>query len=213
MSETHADQKKDVLVDQIVTLEWSMFSAVPNTGGQASCQTDPETFRIMRQTQVETWPAAMRESYLADLRAATREGRNLMTEKYARMMESTHPREFARVAASLPDISPAVRAQVEEIVAAHVAWKQDLSARFPLLNSRGRAIRSAEDSAAATSFETYLRGELLTCSPGTIRLCLEHTRDSLAQGRNLVEANLLKLVQAYGNHSLETAEQVLRNNG
>ena len=75
------------LIENIVDREWSMFDRVRNEGGRASCQNDPATFRIMRTSQFMTWPEDLLRSYLADLEAADRVGRNLLTEKYAFMME------------------------------------------------------------------------------------------------------------------------------
>ena len=87
------------LVDAVVTAEWEMFSNVQNVGGKASCQMDPKTFRIMRSSQMDNWDDELLGSYLEDLLNARLEGRNLVTEKYARMMESTvrsRPRRLLR---------------------------------------------------------------------------------------------------------------------
>lgn len=86
------------LVDAVVTAEWEMFSNVQNVGGKASCQMDPKTFRIMRSSQMDNWDDELLGSYLEDLLNARLEGRNLVTEKYARMMESTFPEEYAQLA-------------------------------------------------------------------------------------------------------------------
>ena len=119
------------LVDAVVTAEWEMFSNVQNVGGKASCQMDPKTFRIMRSSQMDNWDDELLGSYLEDLLNARLEGRNLVTEKYARMMESTFPEEYAQLADSLPPLDPEAMAQVDDIVAAHVSWKEDLDSRFP----------------------------------------------------------------------------------
>ena len=93
------------LVRKIAEAEWRMFDAVNRgTGLRASCQEDPETFFIMRTSQAEAWTEALRESYYADLLAAEAEGRNLLTEKYARMMESTDPAAFAQIRELLPPV-------------------------------------------------------------------------------------------------------------
>lgn len=133
------------LVDAVVTAEWEMFSNVQNVGGKASCQMDPKTFRIMRSSQMDNWDDELLGSYLEDLLNARLEGRNLVTEKYARMMESTFPEEYAQLADSLPPLDPEAMAQVDDIVAAHVSWKEDLDSRFPSLADRGRPLRSRDD--------------------------------------------------------------------
>ena len=39
-----------ILSERIIQLEWEMFSAVSNIGGQASCQQDRGTFEVMRRS-------------------------------------------------------------------------------------------------------------------------------------------------------------------
>ena len=108
---------KDELIDAIVQIEWPMFAGVNNEGGKAACQMDLATFRIMRISQYSAWGEELLESCLADLRAAQNQGRNLMTEKYARMMKTTFPDEYPAIEKSLPPLDPAAPRQIEDIVA------------------------------------------------------------------------------------------------
>ena len=87
---------KEDLAAKILEIEWKMFQNVPNIGGTALCQQDPETFEIMRFSQTMSGSEAFLESYLCDLKEAKKNERNLLTEKYARMMASTSPREYSR---------------------------------------------------------------------------------------------------------------------
>ena len=185
---------RDELMSEIIKLEWDMFSHVSNVGGPASCQMRPDTFKIMRKSQAATWSDELLASYLEDLKAATREGRNIMTEKYARMMESTFPEEYRKLAASLPP------------VAINVGWKAELFDRYPRLSGKGRPLRTSEDSTGETSFETYLRGELKTYSARTITLLHELTLRQQQDGVNGAALNLLNQVQQYGYATLEQAE-------
>lgn len=73
-------------VRRIAEAEWKLFEQVHNIGGRASCQDSPDTFFIMRSSQLMAWSEAMQESYWNDLITATQQGRNLLTEKYAYMM-------------------------------------------------------------------------------------------------------------------------------
>lgn len=198
---------KERLVAELIEKEWEMFSRVPNAGGPASCQTDPSTFRIMRRSQADTWPEELLLSYLEDLAAAEQAGRNLMTEKYAWMMESTFPDEFRDIAGHLPAIDEETLERVEEIVAVHVGWKLEMTGRYPLLSNKGRPVRSNEDTPYDTSFETYLRGEVKTYSPATVKLCHAHTLRQKESGINGVETTLLAQVRAYGYASLDEAER------
>lgn len=198
------------VLDRVLELEWSMFSAVQNVGGQASCQTDRKSFEVMRTSQARSLSHEVLESWLADLEEARRAGRNLMAEKYAWMMQSTAPAEFASLAPQLPVLDAESLSAVEEITARHVAWKADVEARYPLLSGRGRPLRTQEDNSWSTSFETYLRGELHTCSPRTLRLWRDLLRAQAAQGINVAERILLYQVQGHGYHDLATAERSLK---
>lgn len=100
-----ADTKnKTDLVGKIVNAEWKMFAEVPNIGGKASCQEDYKTFEINRSSQSLSWSEATLESYLADLTRAGKHGRNLLTEKYARMMQSTSPVEYDAIKHLIPPL-------------------------------------------------------------------------------------------------------------
>ena len=80
---------------------------------------DLATFRIMRISQYSAWGEELLESCLADLRAAQNQGRNLMTEKYARMMKTTFLDEYPAIEKSLPPLDPAAARQIEDLVACH----------------------------------------------------------------------------------------------
>lgn len=193
-------------MERILELEWSMFSEVKNVGGQASCQTDRASFDVMRKSQARSLSPEVLESWLADLEDARRVGRNLMTEKYAWMMESTSPVEFARIAILLPALDAACLCAVEDIIALHVAWKAQMEQLYPCLSGCGRPLRSAEDSPWSTSFETYLRGELKTCSPRTLKKWRELVRRQDAAGINAAELVLQQQVTELGYASLKEAE-------
>jgi len=196
---------KEELIAKIIDLEWAMFDDVRNVGGRAWCQNDPATFRIMRACQAKTWGDELLASYRDDLVAARSAGRNLMTEKYARMMESTHPEEYAQIADALPPVDPRSLAAIEEIVAINVGWEQALAVKYPRLSAKGRPLHTGEDTPCATSFETYGRGELRTYSPKTIGLLHEHTMSLARQEINGAELVLQNMVEAYGYKSLAEA--------
>ena len=198
---------KDELIDAIVQIEWPMFAGVNNEGGKAACQMDLATFRIMRISQYSAWGEELLESCLADLRAAQNQGRNLMTEKYARMMKTTFPDEYPAIEKSLPPLDPAAARQIEDIVACHVQWKTALDQKYPHLGDRSRPVRTQEDRAGLPSVETYTRAELQTCSPRTISLYHSATMKRAERGENEAEENLLNQVRQYGFASLEDAEQ------
>ncbi len=195
------------LINEILTLEWDMFFKVANVGGKAPCQSDPETFAIMRGSQIFAWPDTLRQSYLDDLKRALRANRNLMTEKYAWMMETAFPKEFAGIVDRLPAIGDTALEMIEVIVAINLSWKEEMAERFPGLSSKGRPIYTKSDSVNETSFETYLRGELKTYSSETLKLYYDHTKARKKEGVNCVALALLEQARLYGYESLEKAEK------
>lgn len=195
---------------RLLELEWGMFSKVKNVGGQASCQTDKASFEVMRKSQARSLSPEVLESWLKDLEEAHRAGRNLMTEKYAWMMESTAPEEFAHIAHMLPPLDDASLHAIEEILASHVTWKEHMEQQYPCLAKCGRPLRTSEDSPWNTSFETYLRGELKTCSPKTLALWLQLVRAQAQAHINAAELTLLYQAECLGYTSLSEAEHSLR---
>lgn len=197
---------RNTLIEEIVTLEWKMFSSVNNVGGPAQCQSQDETFEIMRRAQFRTWSEAALFLYRDDLKRARNEGRNLMTEKYARMMSVTHPEEYALIASQLPVLSQETLCLVDLIAAHHKRWDAEVAEKYPKLRAQGR--RRDEDSqrGGGPSANTYLVGELLTYSLATLHQVLTDVETALNEGRNPVAEQLEETVKQYGWPDLATAE-------
>jgi hypothetical protein len=198
------------LVDEIVRLEWEMFSNVQSMDGPVSCQQSPKTFEIMRSSQTKSWNDEVAASYLDDLHTAEAQGRNLMTEKYARMMQYTSPCEFRRIEGQLPQVEPEAEGVVERLTRKLVEWQEELAAQYPYVAGQGRPIRSTDDNRYITSFESYNRGELATYSLRTLGLLEQHYRALAAAGENPAEAVLRNTVERYGYKSVERAEEAQR---
>lgn len=198
-----------VSVQQIVETEWALFDAVQNRGGRAPCQDDKQTFFLMRTSQLAAWERQICESYYRDLTQARVEGRNLLAEKYAYMMERTHPSEYEAVKADLPPRTQEKEGLIDRICRTHVDWQQEVAARYPRLAGRGRPLRRQEDSLAATSFETYLWGELSTYSAHTLTLYAEYVARLRREGRNLNEMILQNTAAQRGCRTLEELEAQL----
>lgn len=195
------------LIDAIIAAEWSQFQRTTNEGGRASCQGNWPMFREMRLSQFLTWPEPLLRSYLRDLETADRAGRNLVTEKYGRMMESTAPDEFRRnIAPFIPALDAGRICHQEAVIATQVSWAQDFRRRFPRLGAGMRVLTTAEDTAEATSFETYLRGELGTYSDATFTLYETLVANLEERGENLTEITVANTVRLAGFASLEEAE-------
>lgn len=194
-------------VREIVEMEYVLFDRVQNIGGRADCQDNRPTFFIMRGSQLCAWNEEMRQSYRQDLEEAMAAGRNPLAEKYGYMMERTNPAEYAQIADRLPVRSPEKKALVEGISRLQVAWQEELAEEFPVLTGHGRATRSSEDRTRATSFETYLQGELSTYSMRTLRLYEAHAKALREAGANMNRLILQKEVELYGYESLAAAER------
>jgi len=195
------------LVGEVVESELAMFQSVPNVGGKALCQEDPKTFGIMRSSQFMCWSDEILGSYLEDLREAKKVGRNLLTEKYAHMMESTSPSEYKRIRHMLPKLDPAVPSLIESIVEMMLEWENEVAMKYPHIISRGRPLRRSDERPFVASVETYLRGELATYSQKTLRLYRDHLVELKADNVNASERILSNMVKQYGYASLEDANQ------
>lgn len=195
------------LAERIVLHEWRQFQETDNEGGRAACQGNWPMFHEMRISQFLTWPQDLLRSYAADLDAADALGRNLVTEKYARMMASTAPEEFHRsIEPHIPKLSPERIADQERVIARQLAWADAFRTRYPKLGRAMRVLRTAEDTDRDTSFETYLRGELSTYSPATFSRYAAFTESLQGAGRNLTEETIRNTVRLAGFPGLDEAE-------
>jgi len=195
------------LLADVLELEFQQFQSVQGLEGRAACQDDEESFRLHRRSQFLVWDSRTLSSWHADLLLAGRSGRNLVQEKYARMMEWTDPEVFRSFASLLPVVPRDVRYFVEEMVELNLRCRAELDARYPGLAARSRPPRQGGEGLPGTSFEVYLRGEALTYSRETAASLLQTLRDYESQGENPVALTLLHTVRALGFRDLAEAEQ------
>lgn len=195
--------EKDPLIAAIIGAEWQMFDKVQNEGGRAACQNDARTFAIMRYSQFAPLPQDVLESYRDDLAAAVREGRNLLAEKYAYMMEYTDPATFDRTLRDhLPAVSAYKQALCARIANRLIRDEQQFAARYPALHAQGRPTEGAQ--ADDVSVHVYALGELKTYSERTLERydawLRAHPEENISVSVHRV------MVQLYGYDSLEAAE-------
>lgn len=201
------EEMKEQFVDEIVKMEWEAFDYVKNEGGRASCQDDWLTFEIMRKSQYLTWTTEMLMQYREDFASATAKGWNPITEKYARMMESTAPEEYEKLRENLPVIPAEKKEIMEGIIAIQVAWMEEFAGTYPKVAGNARSIHTHEDTPYNTSYETYLRGEMGTYSDKMLLLYGAFVAGLAREGKNLAYLTMENTVHMYGYKDIETAEQ------
>ncbi len=195
------------IIEHIIDKEYAMLDQVHGLDGRASCQDHFSEFRLMRASQFLVWPEEICESYLADLWAAEKIGRNLIFEKYAWMMQASLPEEFQKVCHVLPQFTQKQIERMERIVKIQVAWAEAFVEKYPVCGSRGRLLHTWQDTPHDTSVETYMRGELATYSDATVQLYDQFVENCLAERRNLTVEVRENQAHLQGWKSLEEVER------
>lgn len=196
----------EALALQIAKTEFAAFDKVQNEGGRASCQNNWQTFKIMRMSQYKTWTEDMLLQYLYEFDANLAIGRNMIEEKYARMMESTAPEKYAEFVDRLPELSEEKKAIIEEIVQLQVKWMEAFAKKYPKLAHNARLIHTSEDMPYDTSYETYLRGELSTYSDKLLSLYGRYVVSYATKGENLAQKIMANTIEFYGYLNFEEAQ-------
>lgn len=197
------------MIDDILNYEWAFFQDVHHIEGRASCQDDFETFYLQRKSQFEAFDPQVNESWLNDLKQAKLDGRNPIMEKYAYMMESTDPQLFSQIKDQLPIIEKSQKELIDSLCQIEVSMREEMDQKYPHLLSQARLTHTFQDEKEDTSFETYLRGELMTYSPHTLYLYGQMIVTMLKKQENLIEKILTHTVLAYGYHSLQEADNFM----
>lgn len=172
--------ERETLIEEIVDREWDMMKAVVSDG-RSLCQERPGTFRAMRGMSHSVLSRDTLASYLGDLRNAFAKGRNLVTEKYARME------------GKIPPVSQCPL--IPRIVAIELEWMRQLCELFPLTFQPSTA-----------SFARYEACELETYSDATLTLLYRDALGAREAGRNLVRERYENLFQTLGQWTLAEVE-------
>ena len=151
----------------------------------------------------------MLRSYISDFHRADDRGFNLISEKYGRMLKTTFPARYQKIAETLPVLSQVREEIIEEIVGIQVKWMEELAQRYPKAAGKAGGIHTKEDQPFRISYETCQRGELSTYSENTLDLYGKFIAGLCRENRNLPEMIMTNTAQLYGYASLEELEQAL----
>ena len=201
----------DETIARIIEIEWDMFQHVNNIGGRASCQDNKKTFVIMRQSQFENWTDELLHAYLVYIEKSEAEGRNLIAEKYGRMMRYTAPKYYEeQIKPYVPALSEKAEKSIDDIIAIVVPWEIEFAKKYPKLGRASRPTTSEGDASGFTSVETYLRGELGTYSEELLAMYLDYMKKLQAEGKSISLMDRAVMARLYGYDSIEAAENSLR---
>lgn len=181
------------MIEKIIEKEWEYFSAARNIDGKAHCQSDYETFEIMRKAQFMVYDMNTLQLYYHDLLV-----RDLISLKYGYMMKTTDPKGYEKIKSILPEISVEKAQMIEAIVAIQVEMTEDYYQDKPRLLKQARKIHTYEDTLDQTSSETYLRGELSTYSMETLVSYASNLVACVNEGRNIVQEMIDYELERYG---------------
>ena len=201
---------KDELINRIIDAEWAMFEEVDNIGGRAGCQDDGRTFYIMRYSNHCCLSEKTLGSYYDDILEAVSTGRNLISEKYAYMMEFTDPEYYrTELEPKLPQVTVSKHRLVDAIVDITVDSELRFAKKYPYFSRGSRP--TEDDSAGITSVKSYAAGEYKTYSEKTLEAYLEDLRTMLDEGTEPSFAVHDRMVRFYGYDGIDDAEQQMKD--
>lgn len=183
-------KKREETLKKIVIDEWNFFTNINNIGKRAYCQDNSFTFIYSRLCYWNIYNDIILTSYLNDLVNAKNENRNLVTEKYAYIMQYTDPEYFNKIKKYLPPISDYKKNTVNSIMLIYMNWEEEIKKNNPELLDNNRDLYNPSQSTARTTIEYYFKGELISYSESTLNLILKYYLSAFQKGINLVEKNL-----------------------
>lgn len=190
MNAENYDLKREKALKDILVYEWNFFTNVKNINQRSYCQDDYNTFVFSRLCYWSIYNDIILNSYLNDLVVAKKEGRNLVTEKYAYIMKYTDPEYFKTINSYLPKISNYKKSIVDSIMLIYMRWEEEIRQNKPHLLDNNRDLYESTISTAHTTIEYYFKGELNSYSESTLVLILKYYLSAFQKKINLVEKNL-----------------------
>lgn len=175
-------------IRELLVLEWELFDAVAGLEGRASCQDDARSFFVYRLAQYLAFPFSFAHMVLDDARRLRDQGRNPVSEKYARMMAATDPDRYQSTwAGILPATSPVRACALRELERALAPFSSAASQEMPSATAHARVESSLPQRVSAAD---YLLGEV---SPYSLRT-IWHLRDAL---RDMGKSDVNPILDAY----------------
>lgn len=165
---------KHAIIEDIVSHEWQFFTSTVNYGHRAPCQDQKGNFLASRRSYWHMYSIEVLQSYLEDIKDALFHGRNLVTFKYAYMMQYTHPEEYEQLREKLPLISSTKSTLVKSIMHLYMTWEDSIKHSQPHLDNHNRKLYRKDENSRSTSVETYMTGELLSYSEETLLKILSY---------------------------------------
>ena len=181
-------EERSDCINKIIDIELDMFQKVP-TASPTQCQQSPGGFKLVRRSSFNLWSDKTLKLYYEDLKKALEKGKNLLTEKYARMDDL------------IPPLSE--NPLIDKIVKIEVVWRVELMAKYPNIFGFG-----GPDGGCGVGFEKYLRSELETFSDDTIHSYHIDITEAVDEGRNLSEEKAENMFKGMGYASLEKADKI-----
>lgn len=204
------DDEKKRLIEDIIAIEWDLFQNVNGNTSKASCQLDKRGFHLYRFSNYAVWTIAILETYKIYILDSIKDGRNILTEKYAYMMEETDPEKWESISIYLRKISEDEVNIIDKIWKINRVWASSLQARFPNLISLGRPMESEKGKSQITSAENYFKCELKTYNLEILTKLFNWYRKNFDEGKSLLEENYKIMMSLQGFTSLEEAEDRAR---
>ncbi len=168
---------KEDLLKKIADMEYEFFKNLRMENEE--CKKE-KAFKLMRMARFYPLSEDTLKSYMEDLKRFLEEGENIMALKYKCIEGGLL--QGGEI--------------VEEIVEIESQWMKDLKRRYP------RAFANRIED-----FERYLRCELLTFSPETLRYYHRDVLEAKENGINMAEIAYVYLFRKIGYGSIEEAEK------
>jgi len=177
-------------IKDILKIELEMFKQV-RTAESSNCRENTDAFLLVRGAAFVRWSAKTLACYLLDLQEARQDGRNLMTEKYARM----------------DNLIPCLNdgQLIDEIMAIEIEWEKEVRAKYPHVVGQPFP-ESADTEVGLDNFKNYLRSELETYSDTTLVSYYTDLLEAAGNSENLTEKVLADIFRRRGFTSLAEAE-------